>query len=133
VSRLRTLPLIANAFPADRQIEGSLSQSGEVCRERASWDGVLMIHLTRLNNQPIVVNADLIKFIENAPDTVLTLVTGEKLIVREPAAEVLKRIHEFHQQSAQRFRQSKVSGSPEHDGAGTDSAPTPEFPEDEKS
>ena len=56
-----------------------------------------MIHLTRLNNQPLVVNADLIKFIENAPDTVITLLTGEKLMVREPLAEVLNRVAEFHE------------------------------------
>lgn len=55
-----------------------------------------MIHLTRLNNQPLVVNADLIKFIENAPDTVITLLTGEKLVVRESVDEVLKRVAEFH-------------------------------------
>lgn len=55
-----------------------------------------MIHLTRLNSQPLVVNADLIKFIENAPDTVITLLTGEKLVVRESVTEVLKRIGEFH-------------------------------------
>lgn len=54
-----------------------------------------MIHLTRLNNQPFVLNADLIKFIENSPDTVITLLTGEKLVVRESAEEVLKRIGEF--------------------------------------
>jgi flagellar protein FlbD len=47
-----------------------------------------MIHLTRLNNRPLVVNADLIKFIENAPDTVITLVTGDKLVVRESVQEV---------------------------------------------
>ena len=41
-----------------------------------------MIRLTRLNNQPLVINSDLIKFVENAPDTVLTLVNGEKIIVR---------------------------------------------------
>lgn len=54
-----------------------------------------MIHLTRLNNQSFVLNADLIKFIENSPDTVITLLTGEKLVVREPTEEVLKRIGEF--------------------------------------
>ena len=42
-----------------------------------------MIQLTRLNNQPIVVNSDLIKFVENAPDTVITLVTGGKIVVLE--------------------------------------------------
>ena len=55
-----------------------------------------MVHLTRLNNQPFVVNADLIKFIENSPDTVITLLTGEKLLVRESVEEVLERIGEFH-------------------------------------
>jgi flagellar protein FlbD len=54
-----------------------------------------MIYLTRLNNQMLVVNADLIKFIEKAPDTVITLLTGEKLVVRESVNEVLKRIGEF--------------------------------------
>lgn len=51
-----------------------------------------MIQLTRLNNQPIVVNSDLIKFVENAPDTVITLVTGEKIVVLEGGDEVLDRI-----------------------------------------
>ena len=54
-----------------------------------------MIHLTRLNNQPLVVNADLIKFIETSPDTVITLITGEKLVVRETVEDVLKRVEEF--------------------------------------
>ncbi len=62
-----------------------------------------MIHLTRLNNRPLVVNADLIKFIENAPDTVITLLTGEKLVVRESVTEVLDRVHEFHLHSLRRI------------------------------
>jgi flagellar protein FlbD len=40
-----------------------------------------MIQLTRLNHHPLLINCDLIKLIENAPDTVLTLVTGEKIVV----------------------------------------------------
>ena len=54
-----------------------------------------MIRLTRLNNRPLVVNAELIKFIENAPDTVITLVTGEKIVVLEAAEEVMSRIVEY--------------------------------------
>jgi flagellar protein FlbD len=54
-----------------------------------------MIRLTRLNNRPLVVNSDLIKFIENAPDTVITLVSGEKIVVLESAQEVITRIVEF--------------------------------------
>jgi flagellar protein FlbD len=36
-----------------------------------------MIQLTRLNSHPLVVNSDLIKFVEQSPDTVITLVNGE--------------------------------------------------------
>ena len=54
-----------------------------------------MILLTRLNNQPLVVNSDLIKWVENAPDTVLTLVSGEKIIVRESTEQVLERVIAF--------------------------------------
>jgi flagellar protein FlbD len=50
-----------------------------------------MIQLTRLNQQPIVVNAELIKFVEATPDTVITLVTGDKLAVREPVDTVVDR------------------------------------------
>ena len=54
-----------------------------------------MIQLTRLNNQPLVVNSDLIKFVEQAPDTVITLVTGEKIVVRENVSQMLERIVQF--------------------------------------
>jgi len=54
-----------------------------------------MIQLTRLNNKPLAVNCDLIKFVEQAPDTLVTLITGEKIVVRESAQEVLARIIEF--------------------------------------
>lgn len=54
-----------------------------------------MIRLTRLNNQSLTVNSDLIKFVEQSPDTLITLVTGEKIVVRETADEVLARIIEF--------------------------------------
>jgi len=54
-----------------------------------------MVQLTRLNNSPLLVNSDLIKWIENAPDTVLTLVTGEKIIVLESSKQVLDKIVEF--------------------------------------
>lgn len=58
-------------------------------------DGTAMIQLTRLNNQTFMVNSDLIKFVERSPDTVITLVTGEKIIVRDSVEEVLARILHF--------------------------------------
>lgn len=51
-----------------------------------------MVELTRLNGHPLVVNSDLIKYIESSPDTTLTLVTGEKIVVRERCAEVTARV-----------------------------------------
>jgi flagellar protein FlbD len=49
-----------------------------------------MIELTRLNGNPMVLNSDLIKTAEASPDTMLTLINGEKLIVRESIAEVVE-------------------------------------------
>jgi flagellar protein FlbD len=51
-----------------------------------------MIELTRLNGHPIVINAELIKFVEQNPDTVITLVSGDKMVVREAAPEVMHRV-----------------------------------------
>jgi len=50
-----------------------------------------MIELTRLNGKPMVLNSDLIKTAEASPDTMLTLINGEKLIVREELDEVVGR------------------------------------------
>ena len=48
-----------------------------------------MIELTRLNGQKLFVNCDLLKYAEASPDTVLTLLTGDKLVVRESCEEVM--------------------------------------------
>ena len=57
-----------------------------------------MIELTRLNGNPLVVNSDLIKTAESSPDTMLTLINGEKLIVRESCAEVMEKVLEYRAQ-----------------------------------
>jgi flagellar protein FlbD len=51
-----------------------------------------MIELTRLNGTPIVLNSDLIKTAEASPDTMLTLINGEKIIVRETLEELTERV-----------------------------------------
>jgi flagellar protein FlbD len=51
-----------------------------------------VITLTRLNGQHLAVNPDLIKFIERSPDTVITMTSGDKLVVRELPEEVSARI-----------------------------------------
>ena len=51
-----------------------------------------MIELTRLQNQPFVINADLIEFIEATPDTVISTTSGKKVIVRETVDDVVKKV-----------------------------------------
>jgi flagellar protein FlbD len=48
-----------------------------------------MIELTRLNSSSLVVNSELIQYVESAPDTTLTLINGEKVVVRESVAEII--------------------------------------------
>ena len=54
-----------------------------------------MIQLTRLNNARLALNADLIKYVEQSPDTVITLLNGEKLLVRETTEQVIERVREY--------------------------------------
>ena len=54
-----------------------------------------MITLTRLNGTPFVVNAEIIKTVEDTPDTVITLTTGERIVVQEPMREVVRKSIEY--------------------------------------
>lgn len=47
-----------------------------------------MIELTRFNDIKFTVNAEIIEFVEETPDTVITLATGKKIIVKESRQEV---------------------------------------------
>ena len=47
-----------------------------------------MIELTKLNENKFILNADLIETIEETPDTVITLVSGKKIIVKESRQEI---------------------------------------------
>ena len=94
-----------------------------------------MIELTRLNGNPMVLNSDLIKTAEASPDTMLTLINGEKLIVREdmrrgggararlpraPAGRRGPAAAHLWRPAARCFLASlDVSGQPEHAASGT--------------
>jgi len=54
-----------------------------------------MIVLTRLNHTSLVVNPDLIVFMEETPDTIITLSSGEKIAVQEKVSEVIRRVIQF--------------------------------------
>jgi flagellar protein FlbD len=54
-----------------------------------------MITVTRLNGKAFVINAELIRTIEENPDTTITLVNGDHMIVREPMRDVVSKTIEY--------------------------------------
>ena len=54
-----------------------------------------MILVTRLSGKPMVVNVDLIRSVEENPDTTITLINGDHLIVRESMRDIIERAIEF--------------------------------------
>ncbi len=54
-----------------------------------------MITVTRLNSKPIVVNAELIRSVEENPDTTITLINGDHIIVQESMAQIVDRAVEY--------------------------------------
>ncbi len=65
-----------------------------------------MIKLTRLNDTEVVVNAEMIEFVEAIPDTIISLASGKKLMVTEPVEAVVERVIEYRRSCSQ----SLVSG-----------------------
>jgi flagellar protein FlbD len=61
-----------------------------------------MIRLTRLNHDQVYLNPDLMEHIEITPDTVITLTTGQKMVVCETAEQVVERIMEYRRAIAGR-------------------------------
>jgi flagellar protein FlbD len=59
-----------------------------------------MITVTRLNGGELVINSDLIEFIEAAPDTIVSLVTGKKIMIQESAEIVIEKVAEFKRLSS---------------------------------
>ena len=54
-----------------------------------------MITLTRLNGQPVLLNCDLIESVEETGETIITLTTGNALIVRDKMAEIEAKVVAF--------------------------------------
>ena len=59
-----------------------------------------MIYVTRLNHTPMVLNSDLIEQIETTPDTVISLTSGQKIMVLETSDEVVERVVNFRRSIA---------------------------------
>jgi flagellar protein FlbD len=54
-----------------------------------------MIQVTRLDHSQLTVNPDLILFMEETPDTIITLSNGEKIMVLERVSEIIRRVIQF--------------------------------------
>lgn len=54
-----------------------------------------MIKVTRLNDSGLVVNTDLIEFLEAIPDTIISLTTGKKIMVKETIDEIIEKVEDF--------------------------------------
>lgn len=74
-----------------------------------------MIEVTRLNGNPMILNSDLIKIAEASPDTMLTLIHGEKLIVRESCTEILEKVLAYRAQLLAAVA-SRLEASETHQG-----------------
>ena len=61
-----------------------------------------MIKVTRINDSELVINSDLIEFIESIPDTMISLTTGKKIMVRESVEEIIDEVAKFKRLSSVR-------------------------------
>lgn len=57
-----------------------------------------MIQVTRLNGEQFFVNSDMVEFIESTPDTVITLTSGRRVVVRETPEQLLERTVVFRRE-----------------------------------
>jgi flagellar protein FlbD len=62
-----------------------------------------MIEVTRLNGKRFVINAELIRTIEEKPDTIITLVNGDHFVIRETMREVVQRVIDYGRHLRQMF------------------------------
>ena len=57
-----------------------------------------MIEVTKLNGEQFMVNAELVELVESTPDTIVSLTTGKKYMVRETVDEIVDRIIQYRRQ-----------------------------------
>lgn len=77
-----------------------------------------MIRLTRLNHAPIVLNSDLIEHIETTPDTVITLTTGQKIVVLESTGDIIERVIDFRRSIGSELRRGPSESACEESSPG---------------
>jgi flagellar protein FlbD len=70
-----------------------------------------MVEVTRLDGSAIILNADLIVTIERTPDTIVSVTTGDRILLRETPEEIVKRIVRYKRELMQVDTTCIVSGS----------------------
>ena len=70
-----------------------------------------MIRLRRLNEAEIVVNADQIMCVESTPDTIVTMMNGEKIIAKDSVDEVIQKVVEFKRNSFPLIQRANEGGA----------------------
>lgn len=54
-----------------------------------------MIVLTRLNGHPVAINPDLVAWVEVTPDTTVSFIGGDKIVVKEDLETMISRVVDF--------------------------------------
>ena len=77
-----------------------------------------MIQVTRINNQAIILNSDLIEQIEMVTDTMIALTNGQRLFVKETADEIVARVVEFRRRILQGLQPHPLHNPPVREAVG---------------
>jgi len=59
-----------------------------------------MIRVNRLDGSALVINADLIEFVEAIPETIVCLTTGKKIMVKETIDDIINQVAQFKRMSS---------------------------------
>lgn len=70
-----------------------------------------MIKLTKINGKEFFVNSDLIEFVESTPDTIITLTTGKKLIVKEDPEQIVEQVILFKSKALRNWEYLKTDNT----------------------
>lgn len=71
-----------------------------------------MIRVSRLDGSNLVINCELVEFVEHTPDTIVSLVTGRKFVVRESTEEIVRRVMDYKRGvNRRRWRRRRVVGN----------------------
>lgn len=84
-----------------------------------------MIELTRYNETKFTLNAEIIEMVEETPDTVISLTTGKKIIVKESRQEVanLVKLYRYEIMSVSWLNQSLDESSDDASNDGSNESP----------